>query len=398
MNLFFVNNTPLIFMTIGLLSFFLTFISANAEEDKMFLSPHKQMASGTLAEDVICNAGFTLIAKLSTGASACVKPETAERLEELGWGQILKPSSVMDVERKQMQKEQSTSEYDPQINPNNFVSQINNKFLTLTPGTMFVYESHVDEGIERIEYVVTNEKRIVMGIETIVVWDREWLNDDLVEDTRDWFAQDMEGNVWYFGEESKEFSGGKIVSTKGSWESGIDGAKPGIIMMATPQIGETYRQEYYQNEAEDMGKVISLDEIISVPYGTFSGCLKTKDWTPLETNSEEFKYYCPEVGGVVLEEKLYDEETMELVEVTSSQESTQESEIADEVPIEEKTSEITEAQAIKIAKDAFSGEVTDVGTEYKFGQFGWVVEMMTANGEIDIVIDKTTGEILGVEN
>jgi hypothetical protein len=256
------------------------------------------------------------------------------KLEERGWGQILKESSMMEQEREKMIEEimlknKSIDEpkisaeiivenepiYDPKIIPSDFISEINNKFLTLTPGTTLFYESQTDEGLERNEFSVTDEKRTVMGVETTVVWDRVWLNDELIEDTKDWFAQDIEGNVWYFGEDSKDFEGGQLVSTKGSWEAGVDGAKPGIVMKASLQIGDSYRQEYYAGEAEDMGEVVSLGETVSVPYGTFSGCLKTKDWNPLEPGVIEFKYYCPQVGNMVFEEKPEGGEEVELIDV-----------------------------------------------------------------------------------
>ncbi len=116
-----------------------------------------------------------------------------------------------------------------------------------------------------------------MGVNTIVVWDRVWLNDELIEDTKDWYAQDKYGNVWYFGEDSKEYEDGKVVSTEGSWEAGVDNAKPGIIMKANPVIGESYRQEYYKGEAEDMADVVALGVKVKVKYGSFSDCLQTRD-------------------------------------------------------------------------------------------------------------------------
>ena len=121
----------------------------------------------------------------------------------------------------------------------------------------------------------------------------------MAEDTFDWFAQDKDGNVWYFGEDSKEYEDGKVVSTEGSWESGVDGAKPGIVMKANPQVGDAYRQEYYEDEAEDMAEVVSLNEAVSVPQGSFENCLKTKEWTPLEPDIVENKYYAPGVGLVM---------------------------------------------------------------------------------------------------
>jgi hypothetical protein len=135
-----------------------------------------------------------------------------------------------------------------------------------------------------------------MGVECVVVNDKAWENGKLIERTYDWHAQDKEGNVWYFGEDTKEYENGKVVSTKGSWEAGVDGAKPGIIMQAHPKVGQSYRQEYYKGEAEDMAKVINLNESVTVPYGSFDHVLVTKEWTPLEPSYAEHKYYAPGVG------------------------------------------------------------------------------------------------------
>ncbi|MCJ7444198.1 MAG: hypothetical protein MUO26_06665 [Methanotrichaceae archaeon] len=107
---------------------------------------------------------------------------------------------------------------------------------------------------------------------------------NLAEETFDWYAQDEHGSVWYFGEDSKEYENGKVVSTDGSWEAGVDSAEPGLVMEANPQIGDTYRQEYYEGEAEDMAQVISLNESVTVPYGLFDKCLVIEEWTPLEPN------------------------------------------------------------------------------------------------------------------
>ena len=138
------------------------------------------------------------------------------------------------------------------LNGSEFSDVINNKYFTLTPGTKYIYEGMTGEGLERAETYITEEKRIVNGIETIVVWDRVWLDNELIEETYDWYAQDKEGNVWYFGEDSKEYENGEVISTHGSWEAGIDGAEAGIIMKANPATGERYRQEYYKGIAEDM--------------------------------------------------------------------------------------------------------------------------------------------------
>jgi hypothetical protein len=184
--------------------------------------------------------------------------------------------------------------YAPHIDPADFTTTIDNEYFPMEPGTIFLYRG----GTERDRMTVTSDTKKVMGVECVVVDDRAWQGDKLVEQTYDWFAQDKEGNVWYFGEDTKEYENGKVTSTKGSWEAGVDGAKPGIIMQADPKVGESYRQEYYEGEAEDMAKVLSLNESLTVPYGSFDDVLVTKEWTPLEPSYHEHKYYARGVGQV----------------------------------------------------------------------------------------------------
>jgi hypothetical protein len=106
---------------------------------------------------------------------------------------------------------------------------------------------------------------------------------------RDWFCQDTDGNVWYFGENANQITEGLIVGVEGSWTGGVDGAKPGIAMEAHPAVSDVYRQEYLPDVVEDMGEVLSLTESVTVPFGSFSSCLKTKDTSPLEPGTIEQK-------------------------------------------------------------------------------------------------------------
>jgi len=191
-------------------------------------------------------------------------------------------------------------EYGPVIEPSAFVADIDHPYLPLTPGSRWVYEGVEDGGSERVEVVVTGERREVMGVSTVVVQDRVFEDGELVEDTADWFAQDAEGNVWYFGEDSKELEDGEVVSTEGSWEAGVDGALPGIVMLANPAVGEAYRQEYSAGEAEDVAEVAEVMASASVPAGDFSEVLVIREWNPLEPDVVEEKHHAPGVG-VVLE-------------------------------------------------------------------------------------------------
>ncbi len=196
-------------------------------------------------------------------------------------------------------------DYSPAIDSANFVSTIDHPYLTLKPGRVWVYEGKNEDGEnERVEIEVTQETRAVMGVTTTVVRERNWKDGELVEDTFDWFAQDNAGNVWYFGEDSKEIEKGQVVSAEGSWEAGVNGAKPGIIMKADPQVGDTYRQEFLKGEAEDMGQVFSKDDSVSIGLGSYQNCLRIKDWTPLEPNVVEHKFYSKETGNVILEKKV----------------------------------------------------------------------------------------------
>jgi hypothetical protein len=210
---------------------------------------------------------------------------------------------------------QDDGPYDPVIDPENFVDGVDNPYFPLTPGTTFVYEGDTEEGTEHIEVEVTDDTKEILGVECVVVRDTVWVDGELVEDTFDWYAQDTDGNVWYMGEDTKEYKDGEVVSTEGAWEAGVDGAKPGIIMWADPQIGTSYRQEYYAGEAEDMAEVISLTESASVTYGSFDDLLVTKEWTPLEPGIAENKYYAAGVGLVLEEVVEGGSERVELIDI-----------------------------------------------------------------------------------
>ena len=156
-----------------------------------------------------------------------------------------------------------------------------------TPGTTFIYEGKTADGPERVETYVSYKTREVLGVKCTVVRDKAFLNGKLSEDTFDWYAQDKEGNVWYFGEDTKEYENGKVVSTKGRGKPAWTVRSRGIVMEANPRVGDSYRQEYYEGEAEDMAEVLSLDasglnDAVSVPYGSFGDVLMTKEWNPLE--------------------------------------------------------------------------------------------------------------------
>ncbi len=175
---------------------------------------------------------------------------------------------------------------------------INNQYQPLQPGTTYVYDGTTDGKPTHETFVVTHETKTILGIQVRVIRDSVFEKGKLIEQTDDWFAQDNAGNVWYMGEFSTDFKNGKVVSHEGSWEGGVNGAQPGIIMEAHPKVGDTYQQESAPGVAEDMAKVLSLSESICVPFGCFTNVLKTKEFTPLEPGVVEQKFYAPGVGEI----------------------------------------------------------------------------------------------------
>jgi hypothetical protein len=187
--------------------------------------------------------------------------------------------------------------YRPRIDPAAFTSGIDNPYLPLLPGRRWVYEGKTDEGLERKVVEVTGKTRVLMGVTCLEVHDTVTIDGRLSEDTLDWFAEGRDGTVWYFGEATSKVGGDGRVTPAGSWEAGVKGALPGIAMPGHPGPGSrAYRQEYLPGEAEDMARVISLDEELAVPYGSYIAVLVTREWSPLEPGVAEHKHYAPGIG------------------------------------------------------------------------------------------------------
>jgi hypothetical protein len=182
------------------------------------------------------------------------------------------------------------------LDAGDFVERIDNQYWPMEPGSTWVYR----ENGQRVEVTVTDETKEILGIDATVVHDVVTEDGELVEDTYDWYAQDKDGNLWYLGEDTKEYENGKVKSTEGSWQAGVDGAEAGVLLPGEPAVGLRYRQEYYEGEAEDAGEILSLDEWVEVPAGRYRNVLMTKDYTPLQPDVLEHKFYAKDVGPVLV--------------------------------------------------------------------------------------------------
>ncbi|MGZ4387351.1 MAG: hypothetical protein ACXVZO_10515, partial [Gaiellaceae bacterium] len=163
-----------------------------------------------------------------------------------------------------------------------FSANVTNPWYPLRPGTTYIYRGEKDGQPSRDVLTVTHRTKRIEGVPCVVVQDRLYLRGRLGERTTDWYTQDKQGNVWYFGESTAELDkNGRVTSTAGTWMAGVKGAKAGIFMFARPRPGQVGRQEYYKGQAEDHFQVVSLSAAVSVPYITSKHAMLTKEWTPL---------------------------------------------------------------------------------------------------------------------
>ena len=237
-------------------------------------------------------AALSLCAACATATPASNPPSGVPGTSPVGWATSPEPShspspSVL------------ASPGSLSIDQGNFVAAIDNPWLPLKPGTTMRYRGTKDEEPAIEVFTVTNRTATIDGISCVVIDDRLFLSGRLAERTSDYYVQDKDGNVWYFGEDTQELDAkGKVTSTEGTWHAGADGAQPGIFMEANPTVGHSYLQEFYKGHAEDHFSVESLSASIKVPYGSFTGALRTKEWTPLEPAVIDNKFYVRGVGEV----------------------------------------------------------------------------------------------------
>lgn len=262
-----------------------------------------------------------LIAKAS-----CLNIENDDQRRECRHESGEETRENLDLCKQQFQARRDVCEllgedrYDPDFEPDNFVDPAEignsiapNMYFPLKAGNKWVYKSTYenedgDTVTEDITVVVTDRTKLIEGVTCRVVNDLVEVDGEKVEDTDDWYAQDVDGNVWYCGEEVKDFETfdgdnpelPELVAIDGSFKVGRDGARPGMIMLAAPQVGDAYRQEVLLGEAEDYAEVISTSASETVPAASCPGnCLVTREGTPLEPDVQADKYYAPNVGCIL---------------------------------------------------------------------------------------------------
>jgi len=185
------------------------------------------------------------------------------------------------------------------LDPANFTTAVDNPYMPLRPGSVWVYRDVEADGARGRDVVrVLRRTKVIAGVRALVVRDRATRGSRLIEDTQDWFAQDRAGNVWYLGEATQAYTNGRPSSTAGSWEAGVRGAQAGVLMPAHPAAGLQYRQEYRRGTAEDHARVLSIDDQVQSPFGHFSPAVLTKEFSRLEPNDLEYKLYAKGVGLV----------------------------------------------------------------------------------------------------
>jgi hypothetical protein len=257
----------------------------NAQPTSVTLAPTSAGASTAVQSTAAAVTTPATAAATATSAPAARAPATtAPATTAGGSGVVIDPGDG--------------GRYTPVIDPAEFSAVVTNPWFPLVPGERWVYESTSSDGDQQITVEVLAEPRSVMGVPVVQVHDVVSQDRTTVEDTVDLYSQHADGTVWYFGEATTAYDHG-MASTEGSWEAGVDGALPGVIMPATPMPSQRgYRQEFYAGHAEDMGRIIGVAGSADVPAGHFGGLVVTRDWTPLEPDVVEEKSYAHGVGVV----------------------------------------------------------------------------------------------------
>jgi hypothetical protein len=207
----------------------------------------------------------------------------------------------------------------PMPRASDFSPHVDNPWYPLKTGTVYTYRGVKDGHPSRDVLTVTHQTRRIDGVPCVVVQDRLYLSGHLGERTTEWYSQDKQGNVWYFGENTAELdAAGLVTNSNGTWRAGAKGAKPGIFMFAAPGVGQSARQEYYRGQAEDHFQVLSLHTSARVPYTSSTHAMLTREWTPLEPGTIDHKLYVRGIGTVLEQTVKGGTERAALISVTQS--------------------------------------------------------------------------------
>jgi len=193
--------------------------------------------------------------------------------------------------------------YAPVLDPAHFVTVIDNPYFPLPVGRQLVYTGVKDGQTQTDTVIVTDQQKVILDISATVVSDIATHDGTVLERTFDFYAQDDQGNVWYLGEDTTHFLPNGKADTSGSFLAGVNGAQPGIIMEAAPQIPDAYRQECFAGQAEDTAWVVGTSGSVDVPYGRVRDVLTTLEATRLEPGAYDEKVYGPGIG-IVSEKSL----------------------------------------------------------------------------------------------
>ena len=325
---------------------------------------------------------------------------------------------------------------------------IDNEWMPLKPGTRFVYQGTTVEDGETIPHRViinvTDLTKVIGGVRSVVTWDLDYSDDELVEAEIAFFAQDKEGNVWRMGEYPEEYEEGKLIAAP-AWIHGIEDAKAGISMKAKPALETpSYSQGWGPAvDFTDRGTVHQVGQKTTVPFGSYEDVLVIKESTRDEPDAFQLKYFARGVGNVRvgwMGEKEKSQEVLELVkveqldakglaEVREGALKLEKSAFANSknvyartpamtnasgvslkidktaaaseptTKVAAKSPMITEEQAVSIAQKAVPGDVTAVAIEKKLGANRYVVEVLAKEDgvETDVIIDMETGKVLTTE-
>jgi hypothetical protein len=201
-------------------------------------------------------------------------------------------------------------------NPAEFVTRVDNPWFPLRPHTTYVYRGIKDGQPSRDVFQVAAGTKAIEGVHCTVVRDRLYLHGRLEERTVDWYAQDGDGNVWYFGEATAELKrNGSVRTTEGSWQAGVDGARAGIFMPGSPHAGQSGRQELFEGHAEDHFRVLSLHAKAHTPAASSRHALLTREWTPLEPGVVDHKLYVKGIGNLLEQTVKGGDERNELIAI-----------------------------------------------------------------------------------